>query len=162
MAVQIAPPVWWFWLTAITSIVVYSYEVDTRNSERHMIALLMKFAMIVCMAVLYWVISQTLCKRSESLNTLKPIPNKISKRDSSFIYGILKPNESFKWINNPHTEYIEHKHNGAYTVLRTVEKYNLFQFNMHLKRLLITIHKYKENTIKNIEIPTKILRRLLI
>ena len=80
-------------------------------------------------------------------------------RNPSHKYGIITPLKSFKWIEQAHLDYVAQNlpNNGAYTVLRTVEKYNLFQFNMHLQRLLNTIY-----TQKNLEIPSKILRSILI
>lgn len=159
MAMQLSASAWWLWLTILTSILVGCYRMDTNNSVEYMYAIFTKFVAISAAATLYWFFSQTLCKKSQSLQTHKLKTSSTPPRDASFKYGLLKPTESFEWIEESHEHYIENKllHNGAYTVLRTVEQYNLFQFNMHITRLLQSIHQQK-----NVEIPHDVLRRCLI
>ena len=173
MSVKLSANVWWFSLTTLSSVIIGRYEISTGNdAKQHMIAIFLKLVTISISAAFCFVLSQTMCKRSQSLNTLKIIPTEQKPRDISLKYGVLRRNESFKWIKYGHLEYLKIQtsqsdgdHDGAYTVLRTVERYNLFQFDMHLQRLLNTIHQYlnsHSDSIQNIQIPSKILRKLLI
>ena len=158
--VQLSANLWWFWLTILSSILVSCYQINTKNSEQYLYVILTKLIAITMISTIAWLITRTLCQRSQSLATLQLYSSTQDKpRNPSFKYGLLTPTQSFKWIEQTHLNYVEKNlpNNGAYTVLRTVDKYNLFQFKMHLQRLLNTIYQQK-----NLEIPSKILRKMLI
>ena len=131
MAVEISGNVWWLWLTALTAVLVGCYEIKTNNSEEYMLAYMCKLVAVSMAATIYWFISHTLCKKSHSMASYETLSMKEKKaRDVSLKYGILRPTEGLEWIKLSHTQYVETElsNDGAYTVLRTVEQYNLFQF----------------------------------
>eukprot|EP01084_Bolivina_argentea_P285187 489001_1 len=79
---------------------------------------------------------------------------------TSNIYGIIEGNDSFKWTDKSHSILLNELNYGAYTGLRTINKYNLFQFKMHIQRLIITVNQHENNT-NNIKIPNSILTEFL-
>eukprot|EP01083_Nonionella_stella_P150280 478514_1 len=169
MAVELTACFWWGWLSVVTAVLIGCYEIievdiDHANSEQYMMSLFMKLSITCTTAVFYWYISQALCKRTDSLNTHKLRASVMhNTRDTSLKYGIMTPDEHFTWTKHNHSQFLDsygnnNGHYGAYTVLRTVDKYYLFQFKMHVQRLLSTLEQY----IHNVHIPLTLLRRLLI
>ena len=153
---------WWIAISVLVSCIVARIEIISADSEFFSVSY--KLVIILLSTVFFYVLSQTLCTKSTSLNTQRIIPSTQNQRDPSLKYCVLRiqsDESTFEWVKEAHMEYLDMQmsqnkgnHAGANTVARTVDKYHIFQFVMHLNRFL--------STIQNIQIPTKMLRRIFI
>ena len=59
-------------------------------------------------------------------------------------YGVISSGLSYEWTNNSYANYLDNNDIGPYTVCRTVDRYNIFKYDMHIDRLIHTLNgKYK-------------------
>eukprot|EP01084_Bolivina_argentea_P127527 225511_1 len=66
----------------------------------------------------------------------------------------------FEWTSNPHSDILDNNDIGPYTVCRTVNKYNIFKYKMHVNRLIDTIN-YDLHTNGNSPVSPSILHETL-
>ena len=152
-----SPATWWFRLTLATALPISYWRIsDSTDSKAYETEVVIKLVAIGLLSVIYYVLVQLLCNKENSFNG--------NTRDPSYQYGVLRPNERFEWIADAHSKYIKTQiaDNSAYTVLRTVERYWIFQLEMHYLRLLTTVHQHPANKAREIQISPKVLRKLLV